>query len=925
MCLPIAAIALTGILTALVMACPFSTGSETNSYEIKIEAPTNGRVSADRLTAEEGETVTLSILPGDNYKLASILVTGESGFHPEIENNGNTCTFIMPEEDVTVTAAFALSSLQKNSITLNTMVNGTFDSLPADAQYAALSVNLIARPDPGYKYHPGSLKVKGKYTKTEIAITQAGGSAIEWSFEMPAEEVEVDAGFIDENTVLYDINTAQTVNGFIECGQTNAVAGDTVIVTLMPKDGCRYRADSLSITPNVKDLMQISETIDGGRKWSFTMPKNAVHITAAFEEIPRYTITSMSNEYGMIGVDPSGRVIAGTRVNITLIIRDPVNYRYVNESISLITSDSRIKLTPEPIDNLSWSFIMPEEAVTVNAGIEEIPYVSITTQHTENGKIVIGGAATDGSNAYRAREGAAITVTVIPNSGYKLADTAPIITPTGAVPIARLNNQLVWTFNMAEQDLELGARFIELGPLEIYKGGARKGVTVGELSDDKKFYNGSIETAAEMTGHNGNHRVIKVTHALNTNGNTAQHSFGLFSDTEIELGTVAALSFWAKANKQLNIRYVGFGDADPDKRVVYTGENFNQSIQITTEWKRYIVPVPSPMNGEKTTRAFLFNANISNGNFVCIDDIEFIKSGVTISEITIPTIRDSSFYGTTDANKLLKGAPIKIVYACNDGAIATLQAAASSHTLKYNLAHWLMPFIEVNGNVFFNNGIISPREKGKTTALTLSVNIAGKKSNPMTVNITDGILLDDFEDRSGTIPANPVAATGYIWHNSASGSIITREYITTVSNEICSGLAAGNWRPNANANKPRGGRNFEGKDASTHTTLVFRIRVTEGTAANTNYQKNTVFTFELKNDGTLANKTNGNFFAQQFTYNTDGWQEVKMKLSDFAYTGAATDDMPALDLGAITGYAFSVLDNQGTALRISLDDIAIIN
>jgi hypothetical protein len=569
---------------------------------------------------------------------------------------------------------------------------------------------------------------------------------------------------------------------------------------------------------------------------------------------------------------------------------------------------------------------MPEEAVSINADIESVPYFTITVKPAENGIIPINGAVSDFDNIYSAREGAVITVSAIPDPGYKLAGNGPSIMPEGAVSMTRLNNQQVWAFNMTEQDLEISVNFAELGQLEIYKGGARRGITIGELSDDKKFYAESINIESEMPGHNGNNRTIKISHALNANGNTVQQSFGLFSDTEIDLGTVAALSFWAKANKQLNIRYVGFGDDDPDKRVIYIGENFNQSIPITSEWKRYIVPVPAPYNSEKTTRVFMFNAQLAKENYICIDDIEFIKSGVTISEISIPPACDSSFFGMTDVAKLVKGIPIKVVYACNDGTIATMQAASNSHTLKYNLAHWLIPFIEVNGNVINNNGIISPKEKGKTNAIALSLNIAGKRSNSMAASIIDGILIDDFEIwRSVNIPANPVATTGYIWHSSASGSIISREYITAASNEIYSGLAAGCWRPSATAKNSRGGRNFEAKDANGYDTLVFRIRVTAGTAANTNYHKNTVFTFELKNDGILTNKTNGNFFAQQFTYDTDGWQEVRMKLSDFAYTGTVTGEIPVLDISAITGYAFSVQDNQGTALRITFDDIAIIN
>jgi hypothetical protein len=905
---------LAGIAGVLMMACPNPANSGTGGvkYTVRIEVSLHGTVSCDKKSAEAGETVTLNIVPNARYRLDSIRVRGVSGIDVPVDSDGSSRTFTMPREDVTISAVFISVDLRKYGITINPMANGEFESFPADSQYETRPVQLIAKPETGYKYRPGSLKVRGIYSGEAIR-TRENASA-EWTCEMPAEDIEVDAGFIDEKTVLYDIYISQTVNGIIECGQGNAVAGDTVILNLIPEDDYRYLTGSLTITPEVGD---ITETTDSDNTiCTFTMPENAVHITAMFGEIPRYAVIPADIEYGVIITEPEEMARVGTELRITLIIDDPEDYRYVKDSISIIRTDTGESLDYKAEDQLSWIFIMPTAEVSIGAEIELIPWFDINTGGMENGSVIVYG---NGVNAGKAKAGSAITIIAFPDSGYKPTGGEPSVMPAGAVTLTKLNGQPGWIFDMAEQALEISIAFVELGQLEIYKGGARRGITVGELSDDKKYYGESIEIESEESGHEGNQRAIKVTNALNANGNAVQQSFGLFSDTEINLEGVVALSFWAKANKPLNIRYVGFGDADPNKRVVYTGENFDQAIPITAEWKRYIVPVPSPI---KVRGVFMFNAKLAKGNYVYIDDIEFIKSGIAISNITLPNSHDTFFYGTTDAAKMLKGVPSKLIYSCNDGTISTLQGAGNSHTLKYNLNHWLMPFIEINGNAVFHNGVITPHST--TNTLTLSVNIAGKKSNPMSVKIVDGITLDDFEGwGSSTIPSNLVASSGYIWHSSAAGSVLTRDYITVANNEIYSGLAAGNWRPGATANNSRGGRNFEPKDISAYNTLIFRIRVTAGTAVGNNYHKNTVFNFELKNGGTLTNKTNGNFFAQQFTYNTDGWQEVKMKLSDFAFTGVG--ETPVLDLTAISGYAFSVVDNQGAALRISLDDIVVVN
>jgi hypothetical protein len=835
-------VTLAGIfLMTAVSACSSPVAPEAKAvwYTITVKDTANGTVSAGRETAQAGEIITLNIAPDTGYALSSIRVTG--GWEIALEGSGGKRTFTMPAENVTVSAVFAKvdsNGRSKYRITINKMTGGAFESFPADFQYENEPVQLIVQPNPGKKYRPGSLNVTGANSRKTIKVIQTKGSNTEWTFQMPEEDVEVNALFIDESTVLYDITIIQTDNGSIECIQANAIPGDTI--------------------------------------------------------------------------------------TLTLVIDDDADYRYVKDSIVITGTDSGGRIDFEPDGDLQWTFIMPSEAVTVEAAIELIPYHDITImENVHNGRITINGVETEGDYAGKAREGTAITITAIPDSGYKLTDGGLSALPQGAVVFTKLDNQSAWTFDMADTDLEIGITFAELGPLEIYKGGARKGIKAGELSDDKKYFENSIILESDEDGHNGNQRAIKITPALNANGNAAQQSFGLFSNTEIDLDTVTALSFWAKANKNLNIRYTGFGDANTDKRVVYTGEGFNQQIPLTAEWKHYVVPVPASGSGLKTTRVFFLNALIAAGNYVCIDDIEFIQSGVTLTGIQIPDANNGIFYGATNAAKLLKGAPLKLSYACADKATVTLQCANNSHTLKDNLAHWLTPFIKVRGNVTFMEGVIIPQEKNGVFALT--VNIDGITSNQMTARIFDGILLDDFEDlMSENIPANPVGTRGYLWYtNTGTSTVMIRNYYNVDNKEIHSGLGAGSWRPAADAKKPcRGGRNFNTKDASDYTTLTFWIKVTTG--GNTIIQKNTVFTFELRNGGTLTSKTDGPFFAQQFTYNgggfadgaADGWQEIRMPLADFIDAG--------LDISAITGYAFGVVDNQGAALRIMLDDIALI-
>lgn len=69
------------------------------TYKITVAETTNGTITADKQTAAEGETVTLTVTPDADY----ILKSGSLKFNDTAITG---TTFKMPAEDVTVTAEF---------------------------------------------------------------------------------------------------------------------------------------------------------------------------------------------------------------------------------------------------------------------------------------------------------------------------------------------------------------------------------------------------------------------------------------------------------------------------------------------------------------------------------------------------------------------------------------------------------------------------------------------------------------------------------------------------------------------------------------------------------------------------------------------------------------------------------------------------
>lgn len=72
------------------------------TYNVKFATITNGEVTADNTTPQEGETVTLTVKPASGYKLDTLSVKDEDGAGITVSNN----TFKMPAKDVTVSATF---------------------------------------------------------------------------------------------------------------------------------------------------------------------------------------------------------------------------------------------------------------------------------------------------------------------------------------------------------------------------------------------------------------------------------------------------------------------------------------------------------------------------------------------------------------------------------------------------------------------------------------------------------------------------------------------------------------------------------------------------------------------------------------------------------------------------------------------------
>ena len=147
---------------------------EIIDYNITYGPLSNGKVTG-QTTANYNEKVELEVTPDEGYEVDTVEFNGTA-----ITPEEGVYSFTMPAEDVTVTATFKMAEYQ---VAIGDIEHGTVTADKTVANFGD-KVVLTVTPADGYKIK--SVEVDG------TAITPVDG---EYSFTMPAKDVEITAAF----------------------------------------------------------------------------------------------------------------------------------------------------------------------------------------------------------------------------------------------------------------------------------------------------------------------------------------------------------------------------------------------------------------------------------------------------------------------------------------------------------------------------------------------------------------------------------------------------------------------------------------------------------------------------------------------------------------------------------------------------------
>ena len=140
-------------VTTVTFTMPYSDVTVSPTFatvrSVNILSAPFGSMTSDVPTAVVDATVTLTAIPDDGAELVNVVVVGEDdGIPVDVSRNGNTITFTMPDQSVTVTPVFANPSVvtfDENGC----LTNGTYFHLVCDGSECTLSQVPVANPDEG--------------------------------------------------------------------------------------------------------------------------------------------------------------------------------------------------------------------------------------------------------------------------------------------------------------------------------------------------------------------------------------------------------------------------------------------------------------------------------------------------------------------------------------------------------------------------------------------------------------------------------------------------------------------------------------------------------------------------------------------------------------------------------------------------------
>ena len=425
-----------------------------------------------------GDTVKFTAVPAEGYVIDEVKVTttNTDGYNLDVRYtlaNGEY-SFVIPAtykasardakaEDVVVAVTF-----KKGTYTLTKAadcgtdgviaVNGKVTTQTSFRYDFMDEVNITATPNAGYYVASitavcadGSHKFEATGTKP---ATDGTASPLTLSFAMPACDLTFTVVYakIDYSiTCVYDAK-----QGKIETAPAaKAQLGDVVTVTVTPEDG--YELLDLTVTyANGEKSCALTQT--GENTYTFTMPADAVVVTATFTEI---TYTANLTVVGEANVTLNGfdtdNIGANYLDTVTVNVMPAAGWELV--SITVDGGAVKVKETVKAAGG-KYTFTMPERDVEIVVTLQKTGFAldahALNFFEVGHGKVTL----TPEKTAY---VGDRVVITADPDDGYRVKEVVVQDEKGFAVPVSFLSGTPgyveTWSFTMPAEAVTVTVYF----------------------------------------------------------------------------------------------------------------------------------------------------------------------------------------------------------------------------------------------------------------------------------------------------------------------------------------------------------------------------------------------------------------------------------------------------------------------------------
>ena len=411
-------------------------------------------------TAVAGQEIKFTIKPDKGYWVSDVRVTAMGGLSVDVNKNGQTYSFIMPDNNVSIYVDYG-----KYGVTLSKSEEGGEVAIGVYTGYpiAPADVLISAYPDEGWKVESviGTDESGNTFELTQVSDT-------DWTF-IPESNTHVTVTFVRD--VTYRVKVNRPGHSTIYYQDREYAPGDEVYYMIDPDEG--YGVSSVKAVDGSGRTVALDGPVSypDGLRYTFTMPESDVTITAAVTKDE--AVHPISVEASHCSVLAPKEVKPGLEVNLHVSADE--GYGLEEGALAVIdVNGDAVAVTDHGAGE--FSFTMPDSPVTVKC-IATFGYEA--EKHN-----VLGLSADHGTvsvDRAQAEYGETVTVTLTPDEGYTVSGIAIQAADGSSLDVKSVGDNKL-TFKMPNCDVTVAATFrnpeVPDYPVQFFE----------DVSDDAWYY-----------------------------------------------------------------------------------------------------------------------------------------------------------------------------------------------------------------------------------------------------------------------------------------------------------------------------------------------------------------------------------------------------------------------------------------------------